>query len=128
MNNRSLSSGISELGQNRADWNMDLMAEQIFGDLHGAITRATIQEILDEVAREYSRARVQIFVPIFIRRETEKRLRAMQARLASENLEKGLARAREEDPAKSEPSSPPNALDEGHNAIGGDNAQLKPAA
>ena len=79
MNRSELKSGMTGVGKNQADWDIDIIAEQILTELNGAVTRSTIQEVLTEVVPKYENARIKTFVPIFIRREAVNQLRAKQA-------------------------------------------------
>jgi len=78
VNQNDLKSGNNAVIKNQGDWNVETITEQIFGDLNGAITRSEIQEILKKVIPKYESARIQIYVPIFIRRDTINELKSMQ--------------------------------------------------
>jgi hypothetical protein len=56
------------------DWDIETLTEQIWSDLEGECARSMIREILGEVVPKYDHARVQTFVPIFIRRDAVTRL------------------------------------------------------
>ncbi len=112
MNDSKLKSGTIEDDLNQADWNVDTIAEQIFVDLNGSVTRSAIQEVLKEVVPKYVNARIQTFVPIFIRQETEKRLRAMQTVPDPEDMGILETEAREESQANLDPSPRRIAPDE----------------
>ena len=73
--------------QESSDWNVDTIAEQVWNDLNGAVTRSAIQETLKEIIPRYDKAHIQTFVPIFIRREATNRLRAMLAVFDSKESE-----------------------------------------
>jgi hypothetical protein len=73
----------SKDGKNQLEWDLETITEQILSDLDGAFTPSKVQEVLKEVATNYEDARVQSFVPIFIRRDVVKRLREMQAPIVS---------------------------------------------
>ena len=65
--------------QERSDWNVETITEQIWSGLNGAVTRSAIQETLRAVIPRYEDARIHTFVPIFIRRDAIIRLRAATA-------------------------------------------------
>jgi hypothetical protein len=75
----------------QVDWDEDSITEQIWSDLKGVVTHLTIQEVLKEVIPRYEEARIQTFVPIFIRRDAVDRLRSMQTPLASPDFSKANA-------------------------------------
>ncbi|MFN2187292.1 MAG: three-helix bundle dimerization domain-containing protein [Candidatus Promineifilaceae bacterium] len=79
MNESELKSVSNEYGKTQTDWNVDAIIEQILSDLNGYFTSTTIQEVLEEVIPKYEGARIQTYVPIFIRRDAVKQLRSMQA-------------------------------------------------
>ncbi len=62
-----------------ADRNVEVIADQILSDLNSAVALSTIQEVINEVIPKYRNARIQMFVPIFIRRDAVDQLKAMQA-------------------------------------------------
>ena len=66
-----------------ANWDVDSLTEQILAELNGAVSSSTIQDALSEVLPRYENARIQTFVPIFVRRDVVERLRAIQAPFAS---------------------------------------------
>ena len=55
---------------------VETLLEQIWNHLGGTVSRPTIRQVLAEVIPNYERARIQTFVPIFVHKETVKRLRA----------------------------------------------------
>ena len=71
-------------------WDEDSIIEQIWSELKGVVTHSTIQEVLKEVIPRYEEARIQTFVPIFIRRDAVDRLRSMQTPLASPDISKAI--------------------------------------
>jgi len=71
------------VSKNKTDWDIDKIANEILHDLNGSFSLSIIQETLVEVIPRYESAPIQIFVPIFIRREAVKRLQAMQAHFAA---------------------------------------------
>ena len=86
MNESDLKSGNNGVNKTLADWDVDTIVEQIFSDLNGALARSEIQEILKEVIRKYESARIQIYVPIFIRRDTVNQLKSMQIPFATPGM------------------------------------------
>jgi hypothetical protein len=80
-----LTAGNNEVDKTQADWDLDTLVEQIWKDLNGAVARSAIQDVLVEVVTRYEKARIQTFVPIFIRRDAVQRLRILQSRDASFN-------------------------------------------
>jgi len=73
--------------KNNTDWNIDKIANEILHDLNGSFSLSIIQEMLVEVIPRYESAPIQIFVPIFIRREALKRLQTMQTSFAASEME-----------------------------------------
>ncbi len=57
----------------------EALIEQISKDLDGMVPRCEIERMLDEVALDYKDARIQTFVPIFLRREVTLRFRKEMA-------------------------------------------------
>ncbi len=83
MNESELELGEDAVYRIQGDWDVDTITEQIFGDLNGSVARSTIQEVIKDVIRKYAGARIQTFVPIFIRRDAVDQLKAMQALFAT---------------------------------------------
>jgi hypothetical protein len=77
MNQSDSMSGNNGVVRTPGDWDVDTLTEQIFGDLEGVIPRSTIQEVLNEVIPRYEEARIQTFIPIFIRRDAVNQLKSM---------------------------------------------------
>ena len=125
MNDSKLQLGNNAVSKNQSDWNVDTITEQIWSDLNGAVTRSVIQEMLLEVIPGYEKARIRTYVPIFIRRDTIKRLQTLQAPIASPGINE--ADASTESPTKSDPSSSRNAYDEQEETIGTGLIHWKPA-
>jgi hypothetical protein len=80
-----LKSGINGVNKTQTEWNVDTIIEQIWSELNGAVVRSVIQDVLLEVVPRYEEARIQTFVPIFIRRDAVQRLENLQSRDASFN-------------------------------------------
>jgi hypothetical protein len=106
----------------QAEWDVDSITEQILSDMNGAFTRSIVQEVLEEIVPNYEDARVQSFVPIFIRRDVVERLRTMQTTIASPLVNDATESQASPDPASS--SNVDNELDK---AIGTDLIGLEPA-
>ena len=83
MNESDLKPGNNGVNKTQADWDADTIIEQIWNDLNGAVARSVVQDVLVEVIPRYEKARIQTFVPIFIRRDAVQRLRILQPRDAS---------------------------------------------
>jgi formaldehyde-activating enzyme involved in methanogenesis len=79
MNESELELGENAVYRIQSDWDVDTVTEQIFGELNGTVARSTIQEVIKDVIPKYEGARIQTFVPIFIRRDAVDQLKAMQA-------------------------------------------------
>ena len=73
--------------KNNTDWNIDKIANEILSDLNGSVTLSVIQETLEQVIPRYESARIQTYVPIFIRREAVKRMQIMQASFTASEME-----------------------------------------
>jgi hypothetical protein len=104
MNESELKLGNNAVSKTQADWNVDTIAEQIFSDLNGSFTLSTIQEVLKEVIPKYASARIQIYVPIFIRRDAVNQLKSMQAPYAAPDMARNAAAAKNGSQASSGPS------------------------
>lgn len=87
MANSELKLRNNSVSNNKTDWNIDKIANEILHDLNGSVSLSIIQETLMEVIPWYESALIQKYVPIFIRREAVKRLQAMQAHFAAPELE-----------------------------------------
>jgi hypothetical protein len=96
MNESELKLGRNAVDRTQGDWDVDTITEQVFGDLNGTVARSTIQEVIKEVIPKYEGARIQTFVPIFIRRDAVDQLRAMQALFATPAMATNEADARSE--------------------------------
>ncbi len=83
MSDSNLKPGKNAIGKNQVDRNVDTITEQILTELNGVASRSTIQEVLSEVLPRYENARIQTFVPIFVRRDVVERLRAVQSPISS---------------------------------------------
>ena len=83
MKEYELTASNDVVDQKQTDLDVDTIAEQIWSDLNGAATRSVIQETLKEVVPRYKNARIQTFVPIFIRRDAVERLQTFQESNAS---------------------------------------------
>ena len=54
---------------------VETVIEQVWSDLGGAVTRAAIWQEIEQVLPGFEGARVTIYVPLFVRRQTVERLR-----------------------------------------------------
>ena len=70
LNNRNLASQNDTL-----DWDKEGTVEQIWKDMDGMFARATIEQVVSEVALRFEAARIKTFIPIFVHRETVERLK-----------------------------------------------------
>jgi hypothetical protein len=59
----------------RPDWDVESVIEQVWGDLGGTFTRSTIRQEVEEVIPVFKDARIQTYVPLFVRKRTVERLR-----------------------------------------------------
>ena len=75
MNGSKPKTGTETVATSYPDWDVETLVEQIWNDLLGTVTRSSIRQVLTEVIPNYESARVQTFVPIFVHKETVKRLR-----------------------------------------------------
>ena len=128
MNQSDLKSGNNAVSKTPGDWNVETIIEQIFSDLNGVVTRSTIQKVLTEVVPRYEKARIQTFVPIFIRRDAFNQLQSMQVPFAAPEMEINEAEGRNESQVNSDPSLYRIARDEQDKAIDTGLVHLKPAA
>ena len=96
MNHSELELAENAVDRAQGDWDVNTIAEQIFGDLNGTVALSTIHEVIKEVVPKYEGARIQTFVPIFIRRDAVDQLRAMQSLFATPALATDEADARSE--------------------------------
>ena len=58
------------------DWDERVVVEQIWNDLQGTVERSTIHQELTQVIPGFLNARIETYIPIFLRRVTTDRLRA----------------------------------------------------
>jgi hypothetical protein len=56
-------------------WDVQPVVEQVWSDLGGIVSRTVICRELAEVIPAFEDARITIYVPIFVRRQTVERLR-----------------------------------------------------
>ena len=76
MNGSKPKTGTGTVASSYPDWDVETLLEHIWNHLEGTVSRSTIHQVLAEVLPNYESARVQAFVPIFVHKETVKRLRA----------------------------------------------------
>jgi formaldehyde-activating enzyme involved in methanogenesis len=62
----------------REDLDIETLVEQIWLELDGAVDRAVIEQVVQEVLPRFDDARVKSFVPIFIRKEAKDRLKRIR--------------------------------------------------
>ena len=86
MDQSHLKSGNNTVIKSQGNWNVDTIANQIFRDLNGTMTLSTIHEVLKDVIPKYESARIQIYVPIFIRRDAVNQLLSMPATFVSPDM------------------------------------------
>jgi hypothetical protein len=94
MNDCELKLGNDSIKKDKTDWDIHKIANELFRDLNGSVTLSVIQETLEQVIPRYESARIQTYVPIFIRRETIKRLKTMQASFTASEMEINQSEAR----------------------------------
>ena len=76
MNGSKLKTGTETAARSYHDWDVETLLERVWTDLGGTVSRSTIRQVLAEVLPNYESAPIQTFVPIFVHRETVKRLQA----------------------------------------------------
>ena len=76
MNRNKPKTGTETVPRSDPDWDAEPLIERVWNHLGGTVSRSTIRQVLAEVLPTYESARVQTFVPIFVHKETVKRLRA----------------------------------------------------
>jgi hypothetical protein len=76
MNGNKPKTGTGRVASSYPEWDVETLLERIWNHLEGTVSRSTIRQVLAEVFPNYESARVQTFVPIFVQKETVKRLRA----------------------------------------------------
>jgi hypothetical protein len=85
MNGSKPKTGTGIVASSYTDWDVGTLIEQIWNDLGGTVSRSTICQVLMEVIPKYESARVQTYVPIFIHKDTVKRLRVGLAEAAPDD-------------------------------------------
>jgi hypothetical protein len=76
MNGSKPGNGNGAIACSNRDWDVETLIEQIWNDLEGTVTRSTVRRVLTTVTPKYENARIQSYVPIFLRKETVERLHA----------------------------------------------------
>ena len=61
---------------NNSDWDVEPLIERVWNGFGGMVSRSTINDMITEVMPNYENAPIQTYVPIFVYKETVKRLRA----------------------------------------------------
>ena len=59
----------------RADWDIDGMTEELFRELNGSVPKATVERALCSLFAIYENAPVKSFVPVIVRRQAKDLLR-----------------------------------------------------
>jgi hypothetical protein len=89
MNGSKPKTGTETVASSYPDWDVETLLERIWNHLGGTVSRSTIRQVLAEVLPNYESARVQTFVPIFVHKETVKRLRAGRAAVPLDDYQTG---------------------------------------
>ena len=79
MNGSKPNTGTETVPRSNLDWDIETLLERVWNHLGGTVSQSTIRQVLAEVLPNYESARIQTFVPIFVHKETVKRLRAGRA-------------------------------------------------
>jgi hypothetical protein len=73
--------GTETVARSYPDRYVDALLERVWTHLGGMVSRSAIRQVLAEVISKYESAPIQTFVPIFVHKETVKRLRAVLAQV-----------------------------------------------
>ena len=92
MNGSKSRNGNSAIASSNPGWDVETLIEQVWNDLGGAVTQSTVRQVLAQVMPRYENARIQTYVPIFLRKETVKRLRAGMAQVAADGHRRPITR------------------------------------
>ena len=76
MNESKPKTGTETAASSYPDWDVETLLKRIWNYLGGTVSRSTVRRVLGEVIPHYESAPIQTFVPIFVHKETVKRLRA----------------------------------------------------
>jgi len=76
MNESKPKTGNETVARSYPDWDVEALLERVWNHLGGTVSRSTIRQVLAEVIPNFESAPIQTFVPIFVHKETVKRLRA----------------------------------------------------
>ena len=87
MTDCELKLGNDSNSKDKTKWDIDKIASEILRDLNGSVTLSIIQETLEQVIPRYESARIQTYIPIFIRREAVERLQRTQASFTASEVE-----------------------------------------
>jgi phage FluMu protein gp41 len=71
-----LSPTIADIDDAEAVNRLDDLVDQIWQDLDGQVSREQVRQITAEVAAEFHKATITTFVPIFVRRQALRKLKA----------------------------------------------------
>ena len=89
MNKSKPKTGTETVASSYPDWDVETLLERIWSGLGETVSRSTISQVLTEVIPHYESARVQTYVPIFVHKETVKRLRAGRAAVPLDDYQTG---------------------------------------
>lgn len=81
MNESRPKTGTETVARSNPDWDVETLLERVWNHLGGTVSRTTIRQVLAEVIPNYESAPIQTFVPIFVHKETVKRLQAGSHRI-----------------------------------------------
>ena len=87
MNGSKPKTGTETTASSYPDWDVEALLERIWNYLGGTVSRSTVRQVLAEVIPSYEGARVQAFVPIFVHRETVKRLHTGPAKVPPDDYQ-----------------------------------------
>ena len=68
--------GAETVARSYPDRDVDALLERVWTHLGGTVSRSAIRQVLAEVIPNYESAPIQTFVPIFVYKESVKRLQA----------------------------------------------------
>ena len=89
MNESKPKTGTETVARSSLDWDVETLLEWVWNHMEGTVSRSTIRQVLAEVIPNYESARVQTFVPIFVHKETVKRLRTGLAEVPPDDYQPG---------------------------------------
>ena len=89
MNGSKPKTGTETVARSYPDWDVETLLERIWSGLGGTVARSNIRQVLAKVIPHYESARVQTYVPIFVHKETVKRLRTGLADVPLDDYQSG---------------------------------------